>query len=293
MLKTQFELVSQADTLLSDLSPKLSDWDALKQELSKKNDVKALASWRPAYYPVHGMVQAVLYACQPGYHVTESGKVKTYVRVMWLKTRGLSPVSHLAGIRQFDTPTSKFYNRKSEGDIDDVHRILLEHGPMTPDTNATGEYGLTDSGKILVGYSQMLVMVARALAFRAHVGQTRKDGRTPYVEHLKAVASTILTQYPFEPELAAAAWLHDVLEDTTMTAKDLADAGIPKSVIETVQELSHRPGETYWDYIIRLTNGKIAKRIKIADITHNMSDAPSPSKYMMYAKALTYLRLRP
>ena len=71
-------------------------------------------------------------------------------------------------------------------------------------------------------------LYTRAVAFatEAHAGQTRKigpDGETePYVEHCKRVAEMVwaLTQ---SEELAAAAALHDVLEDTDVGLEAVAE----------------------------------------------------------------------
>ncbi|WP_298149289.1 MULTISPECIES: HD domain-containing protein [Metallibacterium] len=53
---------------------------------------------------------------------------------------------------------------------------------------------------------------AVALAERAHAGQFRKGTRIPYIAHPMTVASLVL-DYGGTPEQAAAALLHDVIED--------------------------------------------------------------------------------
>jgi (p)ppGpp synthase/HD superfamily hydrolase len=53
---------------------------------------------------------------------------------------------------------------------------------------------------------------AKELATRLHVGQVRKDGVTPYVEHLFQVAET-LSRYTEDEDVIIAGLMHDTLED--------------------------------------------------------------------------------
>jgi len=63
-----------------------------------------------------------------------------------------------------------------------------------------------------------LVMDARELARKAHLGQLRRgsDGR-PYIEHPEAVAELLIKQR-FDDEVVAAALLHDVVEKSETEA---------------------------------------------------------------------------
>ena len=62
---------------------------------------------------------------------------------------------------------------------------------------------------------------ARAFCERAHKGQLRKDGVTPYAEHPKAVAKMIKDWGVKDKNPIALAYLHDVLEDTPVTKKEI------------------------------------------------------------------------
>ncbi len=53
---------------------------------------------------------------------------------------------------------------------------------------------------------------ARELATRLHEGQFRKDGITPYVQHLFAVAE-ILSEYTNDEDIIIAGLMHDSIED--------------------------------------------------------------------------------
>lgn len=63
--------------------------------------------------------------------------------------------------------------------------------------------------------NQCLVERARLFAIAAHAatGQTRKYTGEPYWRHPEEVAR-LVSQFGHTPEMLAAAWLHDVVEDT-------------------------------------------------------------------------------
>ena len=67
------------------------------------------------------------------------------------------------------------------------------------------------------------LLEAVSFAARAHHGQTRKDGRTPYVSHVYRVA--LIARHVFgidDPAVLTAAVLHDTIEDTTTDFDDVA-----------------------------------------------------------------------
>jgi (p)ppGpp synthase/HD superfamily hydrolase len=72
-----------------------------------------------------------------------------------------------------------------------------------------------------------IVIKAVAFATEAHAGVTRRWTNEPYVEHPKRVAAT-LAALGFDPDVVAAAVLHDVVEDTPITAAELAAAFGPR-----------------------------------------------------------------
>lgn len=108
-----------------------------------------------------------------------------------------------------------------------------------------------------------LVDAALRIAVRAHDGQTDKAG-LPYIEHPKRVAAQLPTA-----ELQAVALLHDVLEDTDVTAEDLAAAGIPQAVIAGVVAMTKQPGDDYPEAVARAARHPLARAVKAADIADN------------------------
>lgn len=112
---------------------------------------------------------------------------------------------------------------------------------------------------------------ALALATIAHSGQVYGTG--PYIEHPIAVAHLILDVVG-PGDLVSAALLHDVVEDTSVTLHHLRILGYPEAVVEAVDGVTRRRGETYVDFIIRASQQRGSRLIKLADNWHNMSTLP-------------------
>ena len=105
---------------------------------------------------------------------------------------------------------------------------------------------------------------AQELASAAHAGQVDKSG-VPYVEHLRFVAEHVSGD-----DAKTVAWLHDIVEDTTVTLDDLRREGFPEHIVAAVDAHTHRPGESYLDYVRRASENPLARRVKIQDVLHNM-----------------------
>lgn len=82
------------------------------------------------------------------------------------------------------------------------------------------------------------IMTAAALAKAAHEGQTRRYNGTPYVLHPARVAARTMLLEGSTEHMAAAAFLHDVLEDTTVTPGEISIRLGPE-VTELVQWLTN------------------------------------------------------
>jgi (p)ppGpp synthase/HD superfamily hydrolase len=68
------------------------------------------------------------------------------------------------------------------------------------------------------------------------------------------------------------ALLHDVVEDSPLTLHDLADRGFDRSVLNAVDFLSRRSGETYPEYIERVATDHLAREVKLSDLADNISN---------------------
>lgn len=134
------------------------------------------------------------------------------------------------------------------------------------------------------------IPIARAIAIVAHRDQKYGDGR--YADHLAGVAQRVYEATQGRDILVAAAWLHDILEDTDVTLEDLRHACVSPPVRRLVEILTRRKGETYADYIERVALDRDATRIKIADLNYNLSHDPSETQRQRYIPALQLLTAR-
>lgn len=128
------------------------------------------------------------------------------------------------------------------------------------------------------------------IARRAHEGQVDKAG-APYIGHAIRVAGRCDSETQ-----RAVALLHDVLEDSPMTADDLTAAGVPAEVVRIVRLLTRPDGVTYMDYVRSLADDPDARAVKMADLEDNMdlSRIPKPrerdlSRTDRYRRALALL----
>ncbi|MDX1616763.1 MAG: hypothetical protein R3300_20820 [Candidatus Promineifilaceae bacterium] len=104
-----------------------------------------------------------------------------------------------------------------------------------------------------------------ALALEAHEGQVDKQGR-PYILHPLYLMGQM--DSPLEMMVAV---LHDVVEDTALTLDDLAAIGVPGEALEALALLTHdRDEQDYLSYVQALKNSRLAKKVKLADLAHNM-----------------------
>ncbi len=103
------------------------------------------------------------------------------------------------------------------------------------------------------------IRIARA----AHAGQVDKSGK-PYIDHPLRVLARVKGAHA-----QMAAVLHDVIEDTSVTAADLRDSGCPEDVVVAVIALSKVPGEAMPEYLKRVAADPIAVQVKRADIADN------------------------
>jgi len=108
---------------------------------------------------------------------------------------------------------------------------------------------------------------ALELAVKAHAGQKDRDGEA-YILHALQVGLMGDTD-----EERMTGFLHDVLEDTELTAQELLDAGIPESVVGALELLTHDPQVPYMDYVQAIidSHNPIALRVKLNDLTHNFA----------------------
>lgn len=134
-----------------------------------------------------------------------------------------------------------------------------------------------------------MINAAAEFALKAHDGQTRRDKKTPYVTHLLDVVTHLQRRGVTHVEILAAAWLHDVVEDTSYTLKNIEDAGFSRWVVYLVDTLTRRKGEPYHDFIVRVSASPTASSIKLSDLICNLHDNPSDDQVRRYFAAADIL----
>jgi (p)ppGpp synthase/HD superfamily hydrolase len=127
-----------------------------------------------------------------------------------------------------------------------------------------------------------LVLVSCAADFAAerHKDQRRKGkGQVPYVNHLADVARLLaVATKGADPELVAAGWLHDTVEDTATSHDELVSTfgdNIASLVMEVTDDKSLPKAERKRLQVVK-TPAKTprAKMIKLADLTSNLRQLP-------------------
>lgn len=107
--------------------------------------------------------------------------------------------------------------------------------------------------------------IALRIATAAHAGQLDRDGY-PAILHPLTVG---LMGHTDEEKMAG--FLHDVVEDTSVTFDNLIEEGIPIGVVNAIRLLTHGKESDYYDYIqgIIESGNPIALQVKYNDLKHN------------------------
>ena len=118
-----------------------------------------------------------------------------------------------------------------------------------------------------------LIEKATKIALLAHDGQTRKGDGSPYIIHPLMVAMK-LAKHGFNDEVIAVALVHDVLEDTDFSEKDLR-LELGDEIVEIVKAVTNDDNLSWEEkkkkYIETVRNSGVeAKAVALADKIHNL-----------------------
>ncbi len=138
---------------------------------------------------------------------------------------------------------------------------------------------------------------ARKLAEKYHEGETRKDDKTPYIEHPRDVAKMV-SEMTEDEELICAAYLHDVIENLQKenhnnytledVERDLNSLG--PNVLDYVRALSHnKDKEDYQAYVEGISKDEKLRIIKICDMIYNVTESPNEEQKAKYREGLKIL----
>lgn len=132
--------------------------------------------------------------------------------------------------------------------------------------------------------------VAEYVAEKAHFGQVDKAG-VDYIEHPRAVASMVSGV-----DEKICALLHDIMEDTEFPESALRIL-FGDEIVDTLLLLTHRNGDSYEEYIEKISKSELATKVKIADLTHNSDltrlrtvTEKDIQRYNKYQKSVEFLK---
>lgn len=131
---------------------------------------------------------------------------------------------------------------------------------------------------------------AMKLCFEAHKDQVDKSG-IPYVFHPIHLAEQMSDECS-----TIVALLHDVVEDTDYTFEDLIKLGFDVDVIKALKLITHVDDVPYMEYVAKIKDNPIARKVKLADLRHNsdlsridVADEKALQRKEKYMKAIDYL----
>jgi len=131
--------------------------------------------------------------------------------------------------------------------------------------------------------------IEEVVQFAAHVHHGQKYGSLPYTVHLKQVHDVLAEFGITNPELLAAAWLHDTLEDTESNYHDLLkEFGrvVADVVYDMTDELGHNRKERKIKTWPKMASNYRSVIVKQADMIANgrRGKKMGNDKYQMYKK---------
>lgn len=144
----------------------------------------------------------------------------------------------------------------------------------------------------------------RQTAHLVHLGQKRRDN-TPYISHPEAVYDITASFYPDDQAAQMLALLHDTLEDAEkvgnvsqeeayeMIQASIHDKEILASINNALQLLTHDSSIPYKEYLQSALFNRLAGRVKISDLIHNLSHNPSERQIQKYRSALSGIKIPP
>ena len=136
-----------------------------------------------------------------------------------------------------------------------------------------------------------LLEKALAIATKAHAEQTDKAGMA-YIFHPIRVSCRCFTD-----EEKIVALLHDIIEDTDVTADYLLSEGFPRNIVDAILSVTRNEDESYGDFIRRCRLNHIGRQVKLHDLEDNMDISRLPqvtekdlARLNKYIEAYRYLK---
>ena len=145
-----------------------------------------------------------------------------------------------------------------------------------------------------------VVLGAKKFAQEKHKNQKRKDGITPYSDHLEGVVNRLKNLGVTDKDVLCAAWLHDIIEDTDTTFDQISERfgrEVAVIVLSLSKDQNIPKNNREIQYVDQLRESSFqSKIIKLCDISANLKDlANAPisktQKNKQCKKMFHYLRV--
>ena len=116
--------------------------------------------------------------------------------------------------------------------------------------------------------SECTVEDAIMVAIISHKDHVNSKDNSPYIYHPLHVMGQMELD---DLDGRIVAVLHDAVEDTDCTLDCLRTMGFEEHIIEAIDAITWRDGESLESYLLRVKADALATRVKIEDATHNLS----------------------
>lgn len=214
---------------------------------------------------------------KPGQIVHASNNTCVFEDGHMLKSVKSITIKHIAGERIYAT-LDVFVKKVTSGPLSAVehHGKDINPQPAQNHTKRTNVPHIVLESDV-VGVEPIIAEQAKWFSIGAHGEQTRKGNKIPYFNHPMRVMECLESYGIDDPEILAAAVLHDVCEDTPITLKTIS-ARFGSRVASIVAELTKdypdgARGVTRRAYVDRFLNASPeACIIKIVDRADNLRD---------------------
>lgn len=122
---------------------------------------------------------------------------------------------------------------------------------------------------------------AENFAKEKHLGNTRIDGTSQYQEHLSSVVARLKNLGITDQDTISAAWLHDVLDNTTISFDEIDQrfgSKVAVLILAISKDKSIPRARQEEQYVKQLRNAPLdAKIIKLCDISANLRELKGSS----------------
>jgi hypothetical protein len=129
--------------------------------------------------------------------------------------------------------------------------------------------------------------VARNIAHSSHNGQRDRFGE-PLIDHVERVAGVV------PPDARAVAYLHDVLEHSSVEVKELRLQGLTPVESGALELLTRSSDESFELHALRIAHargpeGVLARKVKLADLNDHLARDELPYTAPPYAWARRHI----